>query len=189
LAVFRTSNILANNFKPLNEALCTNGVVLSKVVIFGNSGSGKSTLAKELALKNHLAHLDLDTVAWKPILPPERLSILESSKSINDFLLTNSDWVIEGCYSDLLDLVIQQADEIIFLNLPVSACIQNAKNRPWEPHKYESKEAQDANLEMLLSWVSQYTARTDTFSKVAHEKLFRDYQGEKIMYVSNERRT
>ena len=61
---------------------------MSKVVIFGNSGSGKSTLAKELALKNHLAHLDLDTVAWKPITPPERLSILESRKSINDFLLT-----------------------------------------------------------------------------------------------------
>jgi adenylate kinase family enzyme len=162
---------------------------LSKFVIFGNSGSGKSTLAKELALKNHLAHLDLDTVAWKPIRPPERLSILESSKSINDFLITNSGWVVEGCYSDLLELVTQQADEIIFLNLPVPACIENAKNRPWEPHKYENKEAQDANLEMLINWISQYTVRTDTFSKSAHEKLFSEFQGKKTMYVSNEQLT
>ncbi|MFA3792924.1 NACHT domain-containing protein [Aliiglaciecola sp. SL4] len=105
---------------------------MSKVVIFGNSGSGKSTLAKELALKNNLAHLDLDTVAWKLISPPERLSISESSKSINDFLSTNGGWVIEGCYSDLLALVTQQADEVIFLNLPVNLCIENAKNRPCE---------------------------------------------------------
>lgn len=174
---------------PVTWALCTKGIALSKVVIFGNSGSGKSTLAKELALKNNLAHLDLDTVAWKPITPPERLSILESSKSINDFLLTNNGWVVEGCYSDLLELVTQQADEVIFLNLPVSACIENAKNRPWEPHKYKSKEVQDANLEMLINWISQYTARTDTFSKVAHKKLFRDFQGKKTIYVSNEQRT
>jgi adenylate kinase family enzyme len=158
---------------------------LNKIVIFGNSGSGKSTLAKALALKNDLAHLDLDTVAWKPIMPPERLSILESSKSINDFLFVNSGWVIEGCYSDLLALVIQQADEVIFLNLPVAACIENTKNRPWEPHKYETKEAQDSNLDMLINWISQYTVRNDTFSKVAHEKLFSNFQGKKSKYVSN----
>ncbi len=169
-------------------ALYTKGKALSKFVIFGNSGSGKSTLAKELALSNHLAHLDLDTVAWKPIMPPERLPILESSKLINEFLVANSGWVIEGCYSDLLALVTQQADEVIFLNLPVSACIENAKNRPWEPHKYESKEAQDKNLEMLINWISQYTVRTDSFSKAAHEKLFTDFQGKKTMYVSNDQR-
>lgn len=160
---------------------------MTRFVIFGNSGSGKSTLAKELALANHLAHLDLDTVAWKPIMPPVRLSILESSKSINDFLLVNSDWVIEGCYADLLALVIPQADELIFLNLPVSACIENAKNRPWEPHKYKSKAAQDSNLNMLINWIAQYTTRNDTFSKVAHEKLFSDFQGKKTMHVSNRR--
>jgi adenylate kinase family enzyme len=158
-------------------------------VIFGNSGSGKSTFATKLALKNQLAHLDLDTIAWKVSKTPERQTIAESSKSIHDFLSTNSAWVIEGCYSDLLDLVTKQADEVVFLNLPVSACIENAKNRPWEPHKYENKKDQDANLEMLIGWISQYTSRTDTFSKVAHEKLFGDFQGNKTMYVSNELHT
>jgi adenylate kinase family enzyme len=161
---------------------------LSKVVIFGNSGSGKSILATELALKNKLAHLDLDTIAWKASETPERQTILESSKSINDFLIAQNNWVIEGCYADLLAIVTPKADQVIFLNLPVSACVANAKNRPWEPHKYKSKEAQDENLDMLIDWVSQYTSRNDTFSKVAHEKLFEEFQGKKIMYVSNERR-
>jgi adenylate kinase family enzyme len=162
---------------------------LSKVVIFGNSGSGKSTLATGLAFKNQLAHLDLDTIAWKASKTPERQTIVESSQSINDFLIAHDNWVIEGCYADLLEIVTPKADKVIFLNLPASACVENAKNRPWEPHKYESKEAQDENLDMLIDWISQYTSRNDTFSKVAHEKLFEEFQGKKTMYVSNESRT
>ena len=162
---------------------------MSKVVIFGNSGSGKSTLATELALKNQLAHLDLDTIAWKASKTPERQTIVESSQSINDFLIAHNNWVIEGCYADLLEIVTPKADKVIFLNLPASACVENAKNRPWEPHKYKSKEAQDENLDMLIDWILQYTSRNDTFSKVAHEKLFEEFQGKKTMYVSNESRT
>ncbi|WOH35929.1 shikimate kinase [Thalassotalea fonticola] len=162
---------------------------MTKVVIFGNSGSGKSTLAKDLANNNNLPHLDLDTIAWKPVQPPQRMLISESNIAINDFLHRHSEWVVEGCYSDLLELVFSQTEEVIYLNLPVSACIANAKHRPWEPHKYKSKEDQDANLTMLIDWISQYDSRTDTFSKVAHEKLYNKFQGKKTMHTSNQKRT
>ena len=87
----------------------------------------------------------------------------------------------------MLEIVLPKSSEIIYLNLPVEACISNAKKRPWEPHKYESKEAQDANLDMLIDWISQYAVRNDTFSKSAHEALFRGYKGKKTMYASNGR--
>lgn len=161
---------------------------MKKIVVFGNSGSGKSTLAKALQGSDNLPHLDLDTIAWKPVLPPERKSIAESKQAIDEFLRANQQWVIEGCYSDLLALVLPDASEIFFLNLPIEACIANAKLRPWEPHKYESKAAQDANLGMLIDWISQYETRTDTFSKAAHESLYSCYEGKKTMYTSNERR-
>ena len=159
---------------------------MKKIVIFGNSGSGKSTLAKKLAAEKSLAHLDLDTIAWQPTQPPQRLALQESRQLIDKFLSANEGWVIEGCYSDLLELVLGDANDMIFLNLPVADCISNAKSRPWEPHKYETKEAQDAMLEMLIEWISQYDTREDTFSKVAHEKLFAQFQGNKTMYVSND---
>lgn len=161
---------------------------MTKVIIFGNSGSGKSTLAKALVNENNLAHLDLDTIAWKPVSPPERMLISDSKDLIDEFLSNHQDWVVEGCYADLLQLVIPKAEEIIFLNLPVSTCIENARKRPWEPHKYESKEAQDANLEMLIDWISQYDSRTDTFSRVAHESLFEKFQGKRSMFTSNDDR-
>lgn len=162
---------------------------MSKFVIFGNSGSGKSTLAKELVLKHNLSHLDLDNIAWRQISPPERMPISDSEKLINDFLTSNKRWVIEGCYSDLLELVIPMASDVVFLNLPINECINNAKRRPWEQHKYESKEKQDANLKMLVDWISMYDTREDTFSKVAHQKLFDSFQGKKLMFNSNDRRS
>ena len=158
---------------------------MQRIVIFGNSGSGKSTLAKELQRDNDLPHLDLDLIAWQPTSPPERKPIFESSQEIRAFMDSNAQWVIEGCYADLLEIVIPESSEIIYLNLPVEACISNARNRPWEPHKYESKEAQDANLDMLIDWIAQYADRNDTFSKPAHEKLFKDYEGKKTMYTNN----
>ncbi|MCL1066383.1 shikimate kinase [Shewanella olleyana] len=158
---------------------------MSKVVIFGNSGSGKSTLAKQFAANKNLAHLDLDTIAWLAVNPPQRMPIADSKILIDEFLNLHQSWVIEGCYSDLLELVFPQTDEVIFLNLPISACIDNAKSRPWEPHKYASKQAQDENLTMLIDWISQYDSRSDTFSKVAHERLFEQFVGTKTMLTSN----
>jgi len=161
---------------------------VKKVVIFGNSGSGKSTLAKKLCKAESLSHLDLDSIAWKSVNPPERRPISESKREIDELIGSNKSWVIEGCYSDLLEVVLPESSEIIFLNLSVEACISNAKKRPWEPHKYETREAQEANLGMLIDWITEYAERNDTFSRSSHEVLFGCYKGKKTMYTSNERR-
>lgn len=158
---------------------------MRKILIFGNSGSGKSTLAKKLCKSERLAHLDLDTLAWEPGHPPERRSIKESELGISNFIKSNEGWVIEGCYSDLLAIAAKFSNEAIFLNLPIELCVKNAKNRPWEPHKYESKEAQHSNLSMLIDWIELYSTRTDTCSYSAHINLYQSFTGTKIMYTSN----
>ena len=159
---------------------------MRKVVIFGNSGSGKSTLARKICAAERLAHLDLDSIAWTPASPPQRKPIAESGREIGIFTGLNESWVIEGCYSDLLEIAIPESSEIIFLDLSVEACISNARSRPWEPHKYPSQEAQDANLDMLIDWIAQYPQRSDTFSRSAHEALFANYEGKKVTYTDNE---
>ncbi len=159
---------------------------MRKILIFGNSGAGKSTLAKKLCGLENLSHLDLDTLAWKPTVPPERKPLEESGMDISAFINSNPAWVIEGCYSDLLEIALPFSNEVIFMNLSVELCIENAKKRPWEPHKYESKEAQDKNLNMLIDWISQYSERKDTFSRRAHNTLFERYSGKKSMVINNE---
>ncbi|QQD18213.1 AAA family ATPase [Spongiibacter nanhainus] len=162
---------------------------MSRIVIFGNSGSGKSTLAHTLCERHGLAHLDLDTIAWLPTTPPQRRPVAESQQDIDAFInahtSTQGGWVIEGCYSDLLELAAPSATDLVFLDLPIEDCIANARARPWEPHKYASKADQDANLAMLIDWIGQYQSRQDGFSRTAHQQLFESFTGNKVRYTSN----
>lgn len=158
---------------------------MRKVLIFGNSGSGKSTLAKKLAIENDLVHFDLDQIAWLPTIPPERETIENSKRKLDDFVDSNDYWVVEGCYADLLGLITPVATEMIFLNLSIAQCVENARSRPWEPHKYKSKEEQDKSLEMLINWIEDYHNRKDVFSYAAHQALFDNFTGKKRMLTDN----
>ena len=170
---------------------------MKKLMIFGNSGAGKSTLAKHWVAEQQAAHLDLDTIAWLPMEEskessdreaspvPQRRSLQESESMIQAFIQQHQTWVIEGCYSDLLALVLPYIDKMIYLNLPIATCVENAKQRPWEPHKYPSKTAQDANLPMLIDWIRAYQTRDDGFSETAHLALYQQYQGDKEMVTEN----
>ena len=159
---------------------------MARYVIFGNSGSGKSTLALRLALLGRAAHLDLDTLAWQPTPPPRRRAVADSAREISTFMTENDDWVIEGCYADLLEAPLGRCTRLLFLNPGVEACVTNARLRPWEPQKYPSKAAQDANLEMLIGWIRNYETRRDVFSLGAHRALFDRFPGDKVELTSRE---
>lgn len=158
---------------------------MRKIIIFGNSGAGKSTLAVKLSALG-LAHLDLDTLAWLDITPPSRKPLNETYTAIKKFVDQHQQWVIEGCYADLLEMVKPFATEAIFINLPIELCQDNAINRPWEPHKYPSQKAQDDNLPMLLDWIARYNVRDDTLSYSAHLALFESFDGKKVEITTRE---
>ena len=87
---------------------------MHRIVIFGNSGSGKSTLAKHYVAEYRLAHLDFDVLAWNDTNPPKRKSLKDSAVKIHKILNENQNWVIEGCYSDLLGLAIKKQMKLYF---------------------------------------------------------------------------
>ncbi len=154
-----------------------------RAVVLGNSGSGKSTLAKQLGRP----HLDLDTIAWLPgVSPPERRPIADSAVELAGFASTHDAWVIEGCYADLAELALPHATRLIFVEPGVDACIANARARLWEPHKYSSRAAQDANLEMLIGWIRAYATRDDACSLAVHRALFERFSGDKVELTSRE---
>lgn len=159
---------------------------MERIVIFGNSGSGKSSLAKSLARLHGAKHLDLDTIAWEAERPGVRADFEESKGALLRFVEGSESWVVEGCYSSLLEVAAAYCTELIFLNPGVEACVENCGARPWEPHKYASREAQDANLSMLIEWVREYETREDEFSLREHRKLFDAHAGRKVEYKSNE---
>jgi len=159
---------------------------MPRYVLLGNSGSGKSTLAQRLAREAGLHHLDLDTLAWEPATPPRRRAVADSLRALTAFMDVSDRWVIEGCYADLIEATLPRCTRLVFLDPGIEACVANARARPWEPHKYPSQEAQDANLAMLIGWIRDYETRQDVFSRAAHQALLDRFAGEKFELRSRE---
>lgn len=86
---------------------------MKKVYIFGSSGSGKSTLGYSLSHLLHLPHIELDAIhhqpGWTSLEPDLFRSQVEN-------LVMQERWIIDGAYSAVRDLVISQADTLIFLD-------------------------------------------------------------------------
>jgi adenylate kinase family enzyme len=148
--------------------------------ILGNSGSGKSTLANWLARSANLTVLDLDSVAWEPDQPAVARSSALAEADVAKFCTAHSRWVLEGCYGNLIEASFQFQPFLIFLNPGLESCTAHCLNRPWEPHKYPSKQEQDANLQVLLSWVAEYYTRDGPMSLGAHQAVFDRYPGRKV---------
>ena len=144
-----------------------------RVLIFGNAGSGKTTLALALAREHGLAQLALDHLAWNA--PAVRKSFEESAAEVLCFLRAHDAWVVEGCYGDLLELVLPSATEVRFLNPGIDVCVAHCRARPWEPDKYASKGEQDERLGFLLEWVQAYETRPDEYSLARHRQLYASF--------------
>ena len=152
--------------------------------ILGNAGSGKSTLARWLASRIDAAILDLDTIAWMPGSEALRRAEVESRKDVAEFCRGQVRWIVEGCYSRLIVEALSFMPRLIFLNPGEAQCLAHCRQRPWEAHKYDTPQAQEEHLPMLLDWVRGYYIRTDELSLAAHQACFESYRGPKLLFNS-----
>ena len=70
------------------------------------------------------------------------------------------------------------------MNPGVEACVAHCHQRPWEPEKFASPEAQDAMLKQLVLWVKEYETRDDEYGLKRHRKIFEEFKGAKREFTS-----
>ena len=143
----------------------------------GNAGAGKSTLAKKLVELESAAHLSLDGIAFEH--GSERRPLEDSIADAKKFIDANGSWVIEGCYADILESILEYCEELIFLNPGVETCVEHCRARQWEPEKFESSQEQGKNLDNLIEWVRMYETRDDEYGLISHRALYESFDGRK----------
>ena len=93
---------------------------MKRIAILGCCGAGKSTLASKLGHRLNIPVIHLDAHYWLP-------GWVESDETewrIKQKSLLESDrWITDGNYSRTLDLRIQAADTIIYLDFPRYLCL------------------------------------------------------------------
>ncbi|WP_198929197.1 hypothetical protein [Marinobacter sp. X15-166B] len=104
-----------------------------KLVLMGNAGAGKTTLSRKLAAGRDIPCLSLDQVAFTAGV--HRRPLADSIKAVLDFIAANDNWIIEGCYADIIEPILAHCETLVFLNPGLHACIDHCRKRPWEPEK------------------------------------------------------
>ncbi|OCA90027.1 MULTISPECIES: DNA topology modulation protein [unclassified Bacillus (in: firmicutes)] len=99
---------------------------MKKIMLIGSGGSGKSTLARQLGGKLNINVYHLDSLFWKPkwVGIPK-----EEQIQVQNELVTKEYWIIDGNYSSTMDIRLNVADTIIFLDIPRTICIYRAFKR------------------------------------------------------------
>lgn len=155
-----------------------------RIVLLGNAGAGKSTMARRIIGDKDIPRLSLDEIAWNQ--GAERKPLNQSLRELRRFIENNDRWVIEGCYSDLVEAALPHCTELRFLNPGVDVCVEHCRQRPWEPAKFTSPDEQAAMLEPLIQWVRQYETRDDEYGLRRHRRIFDRFNGAKREYVTVE---
>lgn len=153
-----------------------------RVILLGNAGAGKSTMARHLMQNRTIPRLSLDEIAWAE--GTQRKAHGESVRELQAFLKANDQWIIEGCYSDLIEVVLPHCTELRFLNPGTEVCVAHCRQRPWEPEKFASPQKQQAMLETLINWVREYETRDDEYGLRRHRELFDSFAGPKREYTN-----
>ncbi|MCC6603224.1 MAG: hypothetical protein IT327_08445 [Anaerolineae bacterium] len=94
-----------------------------RVVVTGMAGAGKSTFAKQLAAKTGLPVIHLDVHFWKPgwVAPSD-----SEWREVQSRLLASDAWIADGNYHETLDLRLERADTVVYLDTPWWLCAARA---------------------------------------------------------------
>jgi len=136
---------------------------MNRVLVIGSAGSGKSTLSQKLSELLQLPIVHLDKYYWKPNWVPT------PNEEWDQFILevTNQEqWIMDGNYSRTLDIRMERADTIIFLDMPRLLCIYRIIKRRIRYHGKTRPDLNDECPEKLdwafFKWVWNYKRRSRT---------------------------
>ena len=92
-----------------------------RIILLGNAGAGKSTMARCLVQNKNIPRLSLDEIAWSE--GTERKPFDASIRELEEFLGRNEQWIIEGCYSDMIEVALPRKTSASVPGLPIPAHI------------------------------------------------------------------
>jgi adenylate kinase family enzyme len=130
---------------------------MKKVAVIGCGGAGKSTFSRILSEVLNIPVYHLDKLNWKPGWIP---TPKDEWDNLMKNLVSEEEWIIDGNYGRTLDTRLNNADTIVFLNMPMYLCIFRIVKRRFMYHGKSRPDMDEGCPEKLdinfIKWVWGY---------------------------------
>jgi adenylate kinase family enzyme len=99
---------------------------MKRIAIIGTTGCGKTTLAAEISRLLGLVHIELDALNWQPgwTMVPDEVFRQTVSAAVHA-----TQWVTDGNYRSVRDLVWERADCLVWLDYRLSLVLRRLLGR------------------------------------------------------------
>lgn len=141
-----------------------------KILIIGIVASGKTTLAKKIAEQTNIKYYEIDTIVHDDFNNRKRLNS-EQIEIINKINKSN-DWIIEGVLRKNLYILLELANEIIYLDIPLRV----RKRRIFLRYIKQKIGIEKCNykpnkeiLDNMYKWTYEYEKEKNNFEKILNE--------------------
>ena len=139
---------------------------MKKTYIIGIVASGKSTLARKLSKVHGITHYEVDTIAHKVINGKRVRQSYEEQITEFQSINQNDSWIIEGTYRPSCEYVLQNADQIIFVDPSLFIRKYRIVKRFIKQNLKIEKSHYKSDIEMLramFKWTSEFEKNRDNF--------------------------
>ena len=130
---------------------------MKKIALIGSGGSGKSTLARRLGEELNIEVYHLDALFWKSNWIP---TTKEEQRKVQNELVSKEEWIIDGNYNGTMDIRLNAADTIIFIDISRLICIYRVLKRMIRYRWKSRPDMAEGVIERLdfdfLKWVWDY---------------------------------
>ena len=116
-----------------------------KISIIGQPGSGKSTLASKISKKFNIPHLQLDRFWFESGGNKLKLGDIEGTEKsraymkekVISFINEHDFWVSDGTYPRVQSIIVEHADYVIFLDIPLHRRLFNHMKRTFKNERHK----------------------------------------------------
>lgn len=154
----------------------------NRILVLGNSGSGKTFLSGVLLNFLDLKTICLDDLCWEPGGYYKRRSEEDVESDLKGISLS-SNWVIEGVYGDIAEILFPRLTHLYWLDLDPIFCADSVSKRGFENIPWMNTEAK---IQGYLNHIRSYHKNSGPMSREFHESIFNSYSGNKMTFKSRE---
>ena len=158
---------------------------MNRVMVIGGCGAGKSTLSFELAERLNLPVFHLDQLFWRPgWVQADKNEWIARHREIID----RPRWLIDGNYASTMDERLEQADLIVWLDMPRWRCILGILKRRWQ---YRGRTRPDMNegCRERINWeFLKYVWNFHRDNRPELLKKLKTFQGRKTIHILTNRK-